>query len=722
MKKNFQLTSSALVLVGFLSLFSSYCPLSSLEAQEVPGIELPEYYGLYAVVEGKLYGIGISVSSFSPPLKRAALLTELRAGDLSTAQVLELPGNVEFLVFYQSEGLASSMEVAFTLDLKSYPFIRQCVDQFGGEPFRANAWYVGGGRSVFLMSAVYEHFKEIELLLKPLPGHPDITLARPASALRPGLYRLSSQFMEDYFVFVVPPISEAEHSRCIDILPAGDHHLAVAPCGEALRTLPSEATTVSESPPIPSPVAAKEVGCSTYRSCLVAAHYSLRGGRFVQALAEAEKAKTLDPSQARAWGLLGDVHLSLGKTADATRLWDKFLQLGGETRQPVWREKRLTGDRGALKLSTERVSFVTRDGETIFDTETGEVESTESKGAKALFGPLADPDAIPKMGILVLEIRGKKYKLDPIPLGTEDCGIQGSQLVCPEPSASHQVAIADYLAKTIRELADGSSPVLERVDETSGMSAEEKQKWLNFIGTHSKAVLNIPEPKDNWLKIMFADISGKWDSYQSLYLSGVNRRNLAADALASARIFLESGDSEETSKYANLSVKYFDQSNQLFEAAEIAYARGIESVALKVEVVYEVSSLIAKYGLAVTSACGPTCYDLVEWAVLLSNHGVDRAMRGKEEAVKQITSAALAKVLLDSAEVSALMENLSQQLLAVSGADRLVQQALASPEFLEAAQKALEEAGEVVSKDVLADAITQIREVASDGFNVSPPN
>lgn len=83
----------------------------------------------------------------------------------------------------------------------------------------------------------------------------------------------------------------------------------------------------------------------------------------------------------------------------------------------------------------------------------------------------------------------------------------------------------------------------------------ELQKLQALITDQWKQVIQIPPPTRDWRELVTLKITGKYDDYSSLYLLGVNRRNLASDALASADKFLKNGDLKNAQKYADLGAR-----------------------------------------------------------------------------------------------------------------------------------------------------------------------
>src|SRR5262249_44276255 len=107
-----------------------------------------------------------------------------------------LPKDSRFLVYTQSGGLVNAMLVALDLKLVESFYIKNieansgppdnsqvtgCMDAWDRGPFRVMGGDLLGGTAFS---------RNIELLKKPVEGHPDMVLVVPGVQLTPGVYTL----------------------------------------------------------------------------------------------------------------------------------------------------------------------------------------------------------------------------------------------------------------------------------------------------------------------------------------------------------------------------------------------------------------------------------------------------------------------------------------------------------------------------------------------------
>lgn len=192
---------------SFLTAFGTALALSTVSLAAEP--PLPEFYGLYAVADGKLYSLDTAdpaLAALAQPLSLSRNEKEFAAGGGPVSPVPALPGSLNFLVYVKGNAL----QAASQLSLRQLPFIRVMTinanDRNWRRTYHVNSWVstkefgyanVGAG--------------SVELRFKPVKGQDEMVIAVPTAALGPGLYRLGNDF-----VFAVLPLDTAESSRCID--------------------------------------------------------------------------------------------------------------------------------------------------------------------------------------------------------------------------------------------------------------------------------------------------------------------------------------------------------------------------------------------------------------------------------------------------------------------------------------------------------------------------
>ncbi len=174
--------------------------------------ELPEFFGLYVVADGKFHGVDVSVSTLNPETQAVAVSRterDFKAGGGAPSVLPLFPGTLNLLVFVKSLPL----EVAEQLELRKLSFVRQMIinEQMPGyrQAFAPNSWVAA---TDFGYNGVGE--TPVQLLYKPVQGQNEMVLAVPSSPLDPGLYALRAG--DDDYLFAVPPLESAHSTRCID--------------------------------------------------------------------------------------------------------------------------------------------------------------------------------------------------------------------------------------------------------------------------------------------------------------------------------------------------------------------------------------------------------------------------------------------------------------------------------------------------------------------------
>jgi hypothetical protein len=219
----------------------------------------------------------------------------------------------------------------------------------------------------------------------------------------------------------------------------------------------------------------------------------------------------------------------------------------------------------------------------------------------------------------------------------------------------------------------------------------ETERWRKFIRDQFALFNQVPKPKRDWKELLILQTWGKFDSYQELYLLGLNRRNLAVDALSSTDRFLKKGDLANTRKYAGQSTKYFIQSNELFKAAEQVFAGSVGMTAQTLNAIYRGSAEASRYGW--TLACGPKCGEVADYVFLMTDYAVDYGIQGADEAQKNVLSKALTKALLGSSGLPTWIQKRTTHSIGGSGLYSVLESAIGSPEFQKALMKVLAESG-----------------------------
>jgi hypothetical protein len=257
----------------FLFACLAFAAAQAAVAQRREPVPVPEYYGIYALMSGKLFGIGL------PKLTMTPEQTEIKIGQPSSGDevmqggppvhvtnrnVLVLSRDVQFLVFAESSSGLPMPSVASELKLEQLAYVRNATIQTAWPKAvqrtaveeawdtGATAEYANLARATGMSNRTLTG--RVELLVKPGQGQSNITIAVPANQLTPGLYLLTGMDVsfQNHFslFFAVQPIAEGERTTCIDVTyrpPAGE--VTHAPCGAVAST--------GQPPPMPTQAISK---------------------------------------------------------------------------------------------------------------------------------------------------------------------------------------------------------------------------------------------------------------------------------------------------------------------------------------------------------------------------------------------------------------------------------------------------------------------------------
>ena len=204
-----------------IGILASICPF--LCGQSKADFQLPEFYGTYAISEGKTIGLD---SEPNYPRTTSVRLGTRNNGfgacqkggppSLSPRDV-EIPvfsSDVKFVVFLQVSGTITPMLVAQDMDLSTIGFVRNvefkdCPDAGKVRRGVENGWD--------------QIIQRLQLRVKPVPGQQEMVISVPASQLAPGIYSLNFDpisgggFAKRNLLFAVQSIEEAAKSQCVDL-------------------------------------------------------------------------------------------------------------------------------------------------------------------------------------------------------------------------------------------------------------------------------------------------------------------------------------------------------------------------------------------------------------------------------------------------------------------------------------------------------------------------
>lgn len=252
----------SLHLVASLLLLASGLLSHQAAGQGNENIPLPEYYGLYALIDGKLCGLDVPTADCSLKTvevkmgRRAAVGQVLRGDPVATTfpvKAFQVQKGMRFLIYRENP-----TAVAELLKLTPMLFVRKVtVDTGWPNKVRRsgveNGWDTGnpselGGE----MGKLNESAVPIRMLVKPLK--PNMVLAVPSKEITPGLYHfaLGQDIIGNQagIYFWNGRAEEAESLKCVDA--TYEYAMAMstskyAPCGDQPETEDAAAAEAAAS-------------------------------------------------------------------------------------------------------------------------------------------------------------------------------------------------------------------------------------------------------------------------------------------------------------------------------------------------------------------------------------------------------------------------------------------------------------------------------------------
>ena len=470
-------------LLPFVAAFCRAQKVASFAGTEVifppqskANVPIPEYFGIYAVDNGKLTAlIGSNSSEFSG--SQTVELFSFETNSSKNYSVLAFSSDIHFVVFDQASG-----EVADALYLYRLPYARNLDRRVSAR--------LGAFRT--------------QLMGKPIQGQPQMIELVPGKNLLPGVYALFYLRRDGRYQivrFLIGSLPTSDPTECVDVslafsggaggpliagIDAHDYFLRHEPV-ELLELTPEHYATCGAAPfagrpgatggtPGSGPGLVSPVPCVDYDSCVKNGINALLSSQWNGALSAFQTASTANPSKPQVWRLLGETLSSTGQDQAALAMLDKALQLGG-----VWfygcyaRSTFSECHGGTLLLSTAEVSFTDEgSNEKIF--------SAPPTGVRFV--------SASRSGNVKLSVAGKNYSLS---------------LRCDYPSLNQETKcisalVNRYVAETIPKLASGqfSAGAGPIASGTPSDSANQQliEKIKRIIDGDEKAV-NFQSPMDS---------------------------------------------------------------------------------------------------------------------------------------------------------------------------------------------------------------------------------
>jgi hypothetical protein len=433
---------------------------------------VPEYFGVYAVTDGKL----LRLDAQEVRAEKTAIIRmgqRLGAGDVENhhpaalppknVQGPELPADLKIVIYAESGGKQSPLDIAKSLNLEPIVFVRTLTIDTGSPMHMTrsdpeNGWDTGDAVE-WNIAAGGKHTREVEFLVKPMPGQKDMVIAGLEDKLKPGAYRLTlgkrGAFMPAFMqqggmLFAVQPVSQGESGKCVDALITYEMTMtsteytscAGAPVNSPARSNvgPSGETTGGDNAAI--------APCNSYDPCFQAGMTAYRAKDWSVANANFLVAAKQRPADGEPWVWLGRILFQDNqphRQSDLSNVWDKALSLGSELVIGACHELTLRPcERGDLTLSTKNVSFLANGSQVIFSAAPADITP-----GRILNNPA---------GMHVsynMKVGNRNYAIDFIPLGTQGCQFN-LMVQCPPDGLAKQLVLAQYVSQTLPRLARGS--------------------------------------------------------------------------------------------------------------------------------------------------------------------------------------------------------------------------------------------------------------------------
>lgn len=432
-----------------------------VHAQNASGMPLPEYFGTYVVDAGKLTPL-LGGKASGEVTTRTVSLFSFETGAPVTFSVPQFGPGMRFIVFDQSSG-----DIARDLSLFRLPYGRKFTSQNPDSP------YLGGGKS---RSAAIDNYLSVrvaafnmQLAAKPVRGQPLMLEVIPGKELTPGIYALfyfdrkRGRFQVSRFAVGI--LNAPAPADCVDLVFASggfggfaEMHdygllhgppvlLEVTPDHYAFCNRGATNPTTSLSPrdtlPEAQPPTPTNASCTDYDSCLRAGLNAFTASDWQNAATNLKAAASYRPTSGEPWAWLGDLDLAEGKNQDAFGAWDKALDLGRSLHFNVCREGGIKRcEPGALFLDSQEISFIVGN----------QTQLSAPPSQVSALGP--SKSAFKSKSSIALQIGGKHYDFDYFPFGIT-CPM-GSFLHCPDNGVQRQIAVRDYISRTIPKLASGT--------------------------------------------------------------------------------------------------------------------------------------------------------------------------------------------------------------------------------------------------------------------------
>jgi hypothetical protein len=428
---------------------------------------VPEFFGAYAVVDGKLAPMIGGRGTFTPSQTSLQIYKfQKMAADSENVLVFD-GGEVHFLVFDSAVADASA-----SVELYKLPYARNLITRPDGLAQVGGLLNQIGGRGGQPRNAASPMQKyvvaktdalKVELLQKPLPGQPQIVQLVPGSKLDAGMYSLfavrmqgGQRFIVDQLFELKAPSGSAATQYCIDLAITGGFGGAIDESDARLtrpyylakeKYVPCGASDAGSNPQVPPTVnpsggiaAGGRVGAATcgneYIGCISAGRNAMSAMDWQTAISDFQAAANLNQTSTDPWLALGRIYQRTGQKEELSKAWDKAIALGGTVTIPACLGRAPKScERGTLSLSGSSIAFAVN-VKPVFSASLGEIS----------------PDPAPSNHEYSFQAAGTRYTFDFFPAGV-NCAYNKVMVQCPPEGVSEQLILAQYVSQALPKLA-----------------------------------------------------------------------------------------------------------------------------------------------------------------------------------------------------------------------------------------------------------------------------
>ncbi|HEX3095272.1 MAG TPA: hypothetical protein VHW72_21715 [Candidatus Angelobacter sp.] len=215
------------------AIVAIYLGTAAAFSQPAQGVPVPQYFGIYAVVDGSLIQLDsqqVAVESYvTVRLGHRNGVGNILQGEAvarsNEARVARFTPSLQIIVYSQSSGSQSPLDTARALHLEALVFVRS-VNVDTGWPNNVrrsgieNGWEAGDAPELLGMASG-DRAKVLEFRIRPMSGRGDMIIAELTGPLQPGVYSLrlgerNPLVDRGGFLFAVDPIAEGIAARCVD--------------------------------------------------------------------------------------------------------------------------------------------------------------------------------------------------------------------------------------------------------------------------------------------------------------------------------------------------------------------------------------------------------------------------------------------------------------------------------------------------------------------------